>query len=172
MIKSTASEVQPPTLCTTEERALVQTRPGPVAEHRVHQGRNDDCNDQVGTEVHALRGRPRHDRNRGATEHDLEQKKGPEHLFTAGKIDEKAGFTEPAAAAGAKHQGEAHSPENNRRQAEIGEVLHRHIDAVLAPGQAALQQQETRLHLEHQGATQDNPQEIDIFLDYLHKTFK
>ena len=54
---------------------------------------------------------------------------------------------------------------------QVTQFVYRHIDAVFAPGQAALQQQETRLHLEYQGAAQDNPQEIDIFLDYFHKIF-
>ena len=63
----------------------------------------------------------------------------------------------PAGKVGAKHQAKAHQPEHDAADAAVHEVFHHHVDGILGPRHAALQQGETRLHKEHQGTGEDYP---------------
>ena len=83
--------------------------------------------------------------------------------ITAGEIDQEAGLTKPARPAVAEHQRKSNCPEHHRGQAEVGQILDRDVDAVLAAREPAFQEQEAGLHLKCQESTEDDPQEIQIF---------
>lgn len=142
--------------------ATVHPAPYPAAEYRVDDATDQQRTDQVGAIARTLGHRTAGDGGGGRGEHHLEQQEGVIPGF--GLVQREVTHAEPAGEVGAEHQAEAQQPEHDAADAAVHVVLHHHVDRVLGPRHAALQQREARLHEEHQHAGQHQPGRIGRLL--------
>ena len=99
--------------------------PGPVAEQRVDKAGNHHCTAQITHVAGAFRHGPGGDGGGGSGEHDLEQEHGPGAGVSL--VEHELILPEPAIAAGAEHQPEAHGPEHQSANTQVHVVLHDHV---------------------------------------------
>ena len=139
-----------------------------MANDRVDHSGENGRNHEVAGEPHALGHRPRDDGRRRAAEPQLKNEERHQPGI-GGLSEEKAGGAEYPTVGGAEHQRKPEDPEDGGRKTEVGEVLGRHVDAVLATYEAAFKTGETRLHQHDQGCTHEYPRNIKKLLCSRHQ---
>ena len=161
-----AGEIDEPAFREPARVAGECAAPGPVSRDRVDDRGHQYAQGEVAVEAHTLGDDPGDDGHRGGAEHRLEQE---ETRQPGGVVPDRCHelvAAHQSLEAVTEHQGEARQPEQEHRDHEVGGVLHRHIDGVLAARHPGFHAEEAGLHEQHEGEAEGQPEDVEDF--YAH----